>query len=156
MFHALFDAPVTILRPSYAYGPGQECTKLVPYVITALLNGDSPRLSSGERLIDWVYAEDVAKAYLAAITASGVDGLTLDIGSGVEVAVSEVVERIVAAVGDTAGAPVIGAVPVRPLEQHVVPAVDATAEALGWRATTTLDEGVRRTVDWYRNQLVPA
>jgi UDP-glucose 4-epimerase len=154
MYHALFDAPVTILRPSYAYGPGQERTKLIPYVITALLGGESPRLSSGERMIDWVYAQDVAGAYLQAAVAPNVEGLTLDIGSGVEVSVSDVVDRIVAAAGPTAGSPVIGAVPVRPSEQHVVPDVEATARALGWRASTPLDEGVRRTVSWYRERLV--
>src|SRR5262249_56855024 len=78
MFHALFDAPVTILRPSYAYGPGQERTKLIPYVITSLLAGESPKLSSGEREIDWIFAEDVARAYLAAASRPGVVGLTLD------------------------------------------------------------------------------
>ena len=46
MFHALFDTPVVILRPSFAYGPGQETTKLVPHVITKLLAGESPELSS--------------------------------------------------------------------------------------------------------------
>lgn len=47
MFHALFDSPVVILRPSFAYGPGQEPTKLIPYVIRSLLDGRSPELSSG-------------------------------------------------------------------------------------------------------------
>ena len=66
MFHSLFDAPVTILRPSYAYGPGQESTKLLPHVITTVLRGERPELASGERRIDFVFAEDVARAYLAA------------------------------------------------------------------------------------------
>ena len=46
MFHALFGLPVVILRPSFAYGPGQERTKLVLHVITGLLAGESPELSS--------------------------------------------------------------------------------------------------------------
>ena len=71
MFHALFDAPVVNLRPSFAYGPGQERTKLVPHVTTALLEGRSPELSSGERRLDFVYAEDVAHAYVAAASAAG-------------------------------------------------------------------------------------
>lgn len=150
MFHAIFDAPVTILRPSYAYGPGQERTKLIPYVITSLLAGESPRLSSGEREIDWIYAEDVARAYLAAATQPGVEGLTLDVGSGIRAPVSAVVEQIVELIGPTAGRPEIGAVPVRRMEQDVVPDVDAAAAALGWRAATPLEEGLRRTVASYR------
>ena len=104
MFHALFGTPAVILRPSYAYGPGQEKTKLIPYVTTALLAGESPELSTGARPIDWVYAGDVARAYVAAATAEGVEGRTLDIGSGVEASVTEVVEAIVEAVGPDAGA----------------------------------------------------
>ena len=150
MFHAIFDAPVTILRPSYAYGPGQERTKLIPYMITALLNGESPRLSSGERVIDWVYAEDVARAYVKAAWRPGVEGRTLDIGSGSSASVRQVIEAIVELVGPTAGKPLIGAVPVRRMEQDVPPDVEAAASALGWRATTPLDEGLRRTVAWYR------
>jgi UDP-glucose 4-epimerase len=153
MFYAIFDAPVTILRPSYAYGPGQERTKLIPYVITALLAGESPRLSSGEREIDWIYAEDVAHAYIAAATQPGVDGLTLDVGSGIRAPVRDVVKTIVELVGPTGGTPEIGAVPVRRMEQDVVPDVDAAAAALGWRAVTPLDEGLRRTVAWYRDRL---
>jgi nucleoside-diphosphate-sugar epimerase len=150
MFHALFGTPVVILRPSYAYGPGQEKTKLIPYVTTALLAGESPELSTGARPIDWVYAEDVARAYAAAATADGVEGRTLDIGSGVEASVDEVVAAIHEAVGPTAGQPRFGVVPVRPHEQHVRPDVDATAAALGWRATTSLAAGLRHTVEWYR------
>jgi nucleoside-diphosphate-sugar epimerase len=152
MFHALFGTPVVILRPSYAYGPGQEKTKLIPYVTTALLAGASPELSTGARPIDWVYAEDVARAYAAAATAEGIEGRTLDIGSGVEASVTEVVEAIVEAIGPTSGRPQFGRVPVRPHEQHVRPDVEATAAALGWRATTSLEAGLRRTVEWFRER----
>lgn len=152
MFHALFGTPVVILRPSYAYGPGQERTKLIPYVTTALLAGESPELSTGARPIDWVYAEDVARAYAAAAVADSVEGRTLDIGSGAEATVEEVVRTIAEAVGPTAGQPRFGVVPVRPAEQHVQPDVEATAAALGWRATTSLDDGLRRTVEWFRAQ----
>src|SRR5262245_54602564 len=132
MFHALFDTPVVILRPSYAYGPGQERSKLVPYVITALLAGERPQLSRGEPLIDWVYAEDVARAYMCAATVAGAEGHTLDIGSGMTATVGDVVQTLIALLGPTAGRPEIGAIPVRPLEQQVTPDLDTAAAVLGW------------------------
>jgi UDP-glucose 4-epimerase len=150
MFHALFEAPVVILRPSFAYGPGQERTKLIPHVITALLDGGSPELSSGERLLDCVYAEDVADAYVQAAAVPGVEGRTIDIGSGTPTPVRGIVELIVECVGPTAGRPRFGELPVRALEQEVEVDVDETARVLGWRATTGLEEGLRRTVAWYR------
>jgi UDP-glucose 4-epimerase len=153
MFHALFDAPVVILRPAFAYGPGQEPTKLIPYVITALLEGRSVELSSGERLLDCVYAEDVARAYVVAAALDGVDGRTIDIGSGVLTSVRQIVELIVDAVGPTAGHPVFGALPLRPLEQDVEVDAEETARILGWRATTTLEDGVRATVAYLHREL---
>jgi UDP-glucose 4-epimerase len=150
MFHALFDAPVVILRPSFAYGPGQEPTKLIPHVIKTLLEGGSPRLSSGERRLDCVYAEDVAQAYVAAASAPGVEGRTLDIGSGTLSSVRSIVERIVELLGPRPGHPVFDALPVRPLEQEVEVDVEEAAEALGWRATTDLEDGLRTTIDWFR------
>jgi UDP-glucose 4-epimerase len=155
MFHSLFDAPVVILRPSFAYGPRQERSKLIPHVITSLLDGGSPQLSSGERLLDCVYAEDVARAYLDAASAPGVQGRTIDIGRGVLTSVRQIVELIVEAVGPTAGRPVFGELPVRPLEQEVEVDVDEAARLLGWRATTDLEEGLRRTIAWFRDHREP-
>jgi UDP-glucose 4-epimerase len=155
MFHTLFDAPVVILRPSFVYGPGQEPSKLIPHVITSLLDGESPQLSSGERLLDCVYAEDVARAYITAASAEGVDGRTIDIGCGMLTPVREIVRLIVESVGPTAGRPIFGSVPVRPLEQELKVDVEETARVLRWRATTSLEDGVRATVGWFRDQRTP-
>ena len=151
MFRALFDTPVVILRPSFAYGPGQDLTKLIPYVITTLLEGRSPELATGERLLDCVYAEDVARAYVAAATAPDVEGRTIDIGRGELTSVRQIVQLIVDSIGPTPGRPVFGKLPVRPLEQEVKVDVDETAKVLGWRATTSLEEGLRRTAAWFRD-----
>jgi nucleoside-diphosphate-sugar epimerase len=63
MFHALFGLPVVILRVFMVYGPGQrDHAKLVPYVITSLLKGETPRLGSGLREVDWIYVDDVVDA----------------------------------------------------------------------------------------------
>ena len=150
MFHALFAAPVVILRPSFAYGPRQEPTKLIPYVIKTLLEGGSPRLSSGERQLDCVYAEDVAQAYVEAASVAGVEGRTVDIGSGTLTSVREIVDRIVHLLGPTPGRPVFDALPVRPFEQEVEVDVGEAGRALGWWATTGLEDGLLATIDWFR------
>jgi UDP-glucose 4-epimerase len=153
MFHALFESPVVILRPSFAYGPGQETTKLIPYVITTLLAGEAPRLASGTRLLDCVYAEDVARAYLAAASAPGVEGSTIDIGRGERTAVRDIVQMTVDAVGPTPRRPQFGALSDRPMEQEVQVDVDRTARLLGWRADIGLKDGLAQTVQWYRRRL---
>jgi nucleoside-diphosphate-sugar epimerase len=153
MFHALFDLPVTILRPSYAYGPGQEPTKLLPYVITSVLQGQSPELASGRRRIDFVFAEDVARAYVAAATADGAVGETIDIGCGELTPVQDVVDAIVGMLKADDHRPRFGAVPERLLEQEIEVDTERAERLLGWTATTGLEEGLRRTIAWYADRM---
>lgn len=151
MFHALFDSPVVILRPSYVYGPGQDTTKLIPHTITTLLEGGSPRLGSGTRLLDCVYAVDAARAFCSAASAMSVEGRTIDLGSGSPTSVHSIVQLIAELMGQTPGRPDFGAVPARPLEQEVAVDVSEAADTLGWRATTGLEDGLRATVDWFHD-----
>jgi nucleoside-diphosphate-sugar epimerase len=150
MFHTLFDSPVVILRPAYVYGPGQEESKLIPHTIRTLLAGGSPRLGSGTRSLDCVYAADAAGAFGSAISAPGIEGRTIDLGSGSSQSVRSIVELIGKLVGRTPGRPRFGALPRRPLEQEIRVDTAEAAEALGWRATTDLEAGLRATVDWFR------
>lgn len=151
MCHALYGTPAVWLRLFMVYGPAQpDVRKLVPYATLSLLRGEAPALSAGTRPVDWVYVEDVVEALLAAATAENVLGRTLDVGSGRSVTVREVVERIARLVGSGVS-PRFGAVPERPLEQVRVADTRETQARLGWRARTSLDEGLRRTVDWYRS-----
>jgi UDP-glucose 4-epimerase len=147
--HALYGTPAVWLRLFMTYGPGQrDVCKLVPYVTLSLLRGESPAVSSGARPVDWIYIDDVVDALLAAAVAEDVEGRTLDVGSGELVTVREVVERIVRLV-DSRLAPRFGAVPDRALEQVSVADTATSLACLGWRARTSLDEGLRRTVEAY-------
>jgi nucleoside-diphosphate-sugar epimerase len=148
MYHDLFGAPVVILRPFMTYGPGQAPNKLVPSAALALLRGERPKVSSGTLAADWVYIDDVVEAFIAAATAPGIEGETIDLGTGTLVPMREVIERLVAIVGEDIE-PHFGALPDR-LNENTVAANTADAEKyFGWRAQTSLDEGLRETVAWY-------
>jgi nucleoside-diphosphate-sugar epimerase len=148
-FHALFGTPVTVLRPSYTYGPGQDDEKLIPHVISSVLRGESPALASGERYMDFVYAEDMARAFIHAVTAPAVDGLTIDVGSGQLTQVREVVESVLDLLGPDVPRPEYDAIAVRPFEQELTVDTEPARRLLGWSATTPLREGLRKTVEWY-------
>jgi len=153
MFHALYGLPVVNLRTFMTYGPGQrDGSKLIPYVATALLRGESPRLSSGTREVDWIYVGDVVDAYLAAAVADGVEGTSIDIGSGDLVTIRSVVEQLVE-LTDGDARPRFGAVPDRPLERVRRADVKATREAIGWQAAVALPDGLARTVAWFRRRV---
>ena len=119
-------------------------------MIKTLLEGGSPRLSSGERRLDCVYAEDVAQAYVAAASVAGVEGRTVDIGSGTSSSVRSIVEHDRRAAGPDARPAGLDALPVRPFEQEVEVDVEDAGRALGWWATTGLEDGLRATIDWFR------
>jgi UDP-glucose 4-epimerase len=151
MFRSLYGTPIVWLRLFMVYGPGQlDERKLIPYSVLAHLGGEVPAVRSEARNVDWLYVDDAVDAMVTAATARGVEGATLDVGTGRLVRVRTVVEEIARIVG----APVaFRRDPAdRPLETVRVADVEGTAAALGWSARVQLEEGLRRTVEWYRSK----
>jgi UDP-glucose 4-epimerase len=146
---ALHELPVVNLRVFMVYGPGQsDQTKLVPYVVTSLLRGEPPKLSSGDRPVDWVYVEDVADAFLTAARRPDLAGETIDIGTGELVTVRSVVEQISEMMGAVIQ-PEFGTLPDRPLETVRAADVEETRDRLGWQPRTSLAEGLSATIEWF-------
>ncbi len=132
------------------YGPGQrEAYKLIPYVTLSLLKGEVPKLSNGERVIDWIYVDDLVEGIHAAAVARNIEGATLDLGSGKQVSVHDVVGMLVDII-NPAIQPAFGVVPERAMEQTRIAKVEDSYRRLGWRAHTSLREGLIRTTTWYR------
>ena len=149
MFHALYQLPVVILRLFMVYGPEQQdLRKLVPYVILSLLRGEAPQLMSGQRQVDWIYVEDVVDGFLAAATAGSVEGKTVDLGSGSLIPVRTLVEQLVRLINPRIE-PRFGALTDRPLEQVRIADVANSLDLIGWKPTVSLEEGLKRTADWY-------
>ena len=149
MYHALYGLSVVILRVFMVYGPGQQDPrKLIAHTALSLLRGEPPRVSSGRWELDWVFVDDVVDAYRAALSAEGVGGETIDVGSGELVSMRVVLERLADFAG-TGTRPDFGTVPDRPAELPRVADVERSSRLLGWRPSTSLDEGLRRTLDWY-------
>jgi UDP-glucose 4-epimerase len=153
MFYELYRLPTVLLRLFMVYGPAQnDLRKLIPYVILCLLRGEAPKLSSGQRLVDWIYVDDVVDGLLAAAVAPGVEGKTAEIGSGQLVSIREVVESL-AKIINSGVQPQFGALPDRPLEQVRVAQVAGSTGLIGWRPETPLQQGLEDTVSWYRAHL---
>jgi UDP-glucose 4-epimerase len=149
MFLSLYGTPVATARPFMVYGPDQpDTSKLVPHTITSLLRGETPALSSGQRLCDWVYIDDVVEALLALAATPEAVGRVVDVGSGRLHTVRHVVETISTLVGSDVE-PVFGALPDRQDETQAVADVAEAARICRWRPTTDLYEGLKRTVAWY-------
>jgi nucleoside-diphosphate-sugar epimerase len=156
MFDALYHLPGTIARVFMVYGPAQQDpTKLIPYVIGQVLRGEAPQITSGRRLIDWVYVDDIAIGLARMAVAPDTAGRTVDLGSGSLISTADLVEQVCELMGAKVR-PVFGAIPDRPMEPTRAARTDATLRMLGWAPGTSLAEGLRRTIDWHREDAARA
>ncbi len=152
MFSDLWALPVTTLRISMAYGPGQhDMGKLIPYVIDSLLRGRTPKLTSGTRRVDWVYIDDVIDALIAAAQALRLSDV-IDIGSGTAVSLRDVV-GVVTRILNVELEAEFGALPDRPLDHDRLADISVAKKLIGWEPTTGLQQGMEKTVRWYQHLL---
>lgn len=151
MFHALYRLPVVIVRAAMTYGPGQPRHRLLPYVILSVLSDAPPRLTDGRLEADWTYVDDMVEGILAAASAPDVDGLTIDLGTGRTTSAREIVDLTLELM-ETPLRAEYGALPSRPNERVRAADVSLARERLGWTASTSLREGLQRTIAWFRAQ----
>jgi UDP-glucose 4-epimerase len=151
MFHSLYRVPVVIARPFMVYGPGQwDLAKLLPYVIMSFLKGETPRISSGSRELDWVYVHDVVDGLLLVARSPFDDGRTIDLGTGTLVSIRSIVTQVRDLLGSTNDAE-YGAIADRPFERPHAARLDDTTRLIEWRPTTSLRDGLTDTIAWYRS-----
>jgi len=155
MFHQLYQTPVVLVRPFMTYGPRQNVRKIIPSVTLSLLQGEAPKLASGQREVDWIYIDDAIAGMLAAAQVPNVEGCTFDLGSGTLVSIRSVVEQLTNLVNPQIQ-PLFGALPDRPVEKVRVANTAYTYEKLGWQPLISLKRGLEYTVNWYREQLAVA
>lgn len=155
MFHHLWNVPSLVLRVAMVYGPGQkDTTKLLPYATLSMLRGDPPAVTSGTRLVDWIYIDDVVDAFLAAATtpiAAGA-GQTFDIGTGIATSIRHTLDLLASVVGGSIR-PRYGVIADRPLDRALIANISSSSNVLRWQPRICLREGLQRTVEWYRARI---
>lgn len=152
MFHKIYRLPLVVALPFMVYGPGQEPTKLIPHTILALLRGESPNLSSGERVCDFVYVLDVVRGLLRAGLQAGIDGSTIELGTGEGTKIRDVVEVLVDLSGSISR-PAFGAIPDRIGECPQIADKDTSRRLIGWEPLWSLQESLKETVAYYRAEI---
>lgn len=151
-YHDAYGLDYTILAPANIYGPRQDPGLeggVVAIFTLAMLRDRRPTIfGDGSQTRDYVYVGDVSDAYLKAVEAG--DGAFLNVGTGVETSVVEVYDAIAAAIGFS-DKPIFDEPKPGDVQRSVVDPSRAK-KALGWEAWTSLEEGLERTVEWYRSQ----
>jgi UDP-glucose 4-epimerase len=154
-YRASHDIDYVLLALANVYGPRQDAqgeAGVVALFASAMLQGRPPTIfGDGEQTRDFVYVEDVADAFSRAGDLGG--SRLLNIGTGVETSVNRLTQAIIAATGFK-GAPGYG--PPRPgdVPRSVVDP-RAAMDVIGWEPWTSLDDGIRGTVHWFRGAVAP-
>lgn len=148
-FVRTFGADALIARPSNNYGPYQHPEKLIPLCILNALAGDPlPVYGDGMQVRSWLFVDDCCAA-IDTVLEHGDRGQIYNVGSEEELPNIEVVRRIVELTGSHES--LIEHVEDRPGHDRRYSLTSEKLRALSWAPTVGLDDGLKRTVSWYRD-----
>ena len=147
-YWATYGLPVIITRASNNYGPYQFPEKVIPLFVTNAI-GDIPvpLYGDGKNVRDWLYVDDHCRA-IDLLIERGVNGEVYNIGGGNEVMNVDLTHRILASLGKSST--LIKPVADRPGHDRRYCLDTTKLRSLGWTPREPFDEGLRRTIDWYR------
>jgi nucleoside-diphosphate-sugar epimerase len=144
--------PAVTLRIFSVYGPWESPVRLVPAAVRAALSGSELLLTEPGIRRDFVHVADVVEAILRAMTAEGVDGEIVNVGSGKETSNEELVSLL----GEVVGRRIAvrpGAYPSQPSDvPHSRADIEKAARLLACVPRIPLREGLARTVEWWKSQ----
>jgi dTDP-glucose 4,6-dehydratase len=147
-FHT-YGLETLICRGSNNYGPWQYPEKLIPLMVLNALHGDSlPVYGDGMQVRNWLFVEDFGRG-IGHVLAHGTPGEAYNVGGPDECPNLEVVKRIVELTG--ADESIIEYVTDRPGHDRRYSLGSEKVRALGWEAQVRFEEGLERTVRWYRD-----
>ncbi len=157
-FADTFGMPIAVTRFANIYGPGDlNLSRIIPGTIVSVLKNETPIIrSDGTPKRDFVYAEDVARGYL--LLAENIElarGQAFNFGSGSAVQMLDLAKRIIRLAGKEGQlepdillkTKIAGEID----EQFL--GSDKVTKLLNWRPEVDLDEGLKRSIDWYAANL---
>ncbi|MBK9165526.1 MAG: NAD-dependent epimerase/dehydratase family protein [Acidobacteria bacterium] len=157
-FAATYGLPVAVSRSANIYGPADlNLSRIIPGTIISVLKGEDPIVrSDGTPVREFIYVDDVVSGYLAlAENIEAASGQAFNFGTNAPVRIIDLVSTIIEACGasDTVSPNVL-------LKEKIKNEIDAQylsgdkmRDVTGWSAAVSLEEGIVRTVDWYRAKL---
>ncbi|WP_269082290.1 dTDP-glucose 4,6-dehydratase, partial [Acidiplasma aeolicum] len=144
-----YGIPVSITRSSNNYGPYQHPEKLIPKtIIYALLDKKIPIYGNGKNRRDWLYADDNVKGIIK-VMARGKNGEIYNIGSEIELENIEIVKKILHIMNKPES--LIKCVNDRPGNDLRYSLDSSKLNALGFKPEVDINEGLNKTIDWYKN-----
>ncbi len=151
-FYCAFQLPVVTVRPFNTYGPRQSARAVIPTIITQALALDEIHLGNLDTRRDFTFVSDTVRGFLCAAQAEKVEGETFNLGTGQEVTIRELLERIIKIVGRDVRVRVDDQ-RLRPENSEVMRLLSNNQKArqrLHWQPEVSLEDGLEQTVAWIR------
>jgi UDP-glucose 4-epimerase len=144
---------IKIVRPFNVFGPYQSSKAVIPELILNCLNGNPVRTTKGEQTREFNYVDDIVDGLiLAGNIESSFDG-PINLAAAEEVSIRDLVLKI-AELTESSSQIEIGAIPYRPTEIWRMYADNTRAqEVLGWSPKVSLEDGLTKTIDWFRDYM---
>ena len=144
-----FGVNASVTRGSNTYGPNQYPEKFIPLFVTNALDGlELPLYGDGRQVRDWLYVEDHCSG-IEHVLREGAPGEIYNVGGGDEQENLDVAERVIELTG--ADRALLRRVDDRPGHDRRYSLDTTKLRSLGWAPQTAFDDGIRRTVAWYRD-----
>lgn len=152
-FHRSFGLPVVVVRPFNTFGPRQSARAVIPTIITQLVSGSRTiRLGNVSPTRDFNYVRDTVSGILAVGLTDKAEGRVVNIGSGRETSIKELIEEIENVMGRKIEIEQED-VRIRPAHSEVERLLCDNRQAFelaGWTPRYTLEEGLRETIQWFQ------
>ena len=154
-FHLCYDLPVAIIRPFNTYGPRQSARAVIPTIITQALSRDKVFLGASYPTRDFVYMEDTVDGFVKMAESPDTIGEVVNIGTGMEISIGDLADRIISLIGKEVEI-IFDAERLRPKSSEVARLIADNSKAknlIGWEPKISLDEGLKRTIEWISDAL---
>lgn len=146
--HRRFEAVEA--RIFFVFGPGENEARLIPMICRSHLAGQVPELGSGRQKRDLLFVEDAASALLALARSKGVEGV-VNIGAGEEIRLADVAAKLAQLAGSKESG--IGRRSDREGDPERLIAASDRLRSTDWKPRYRLEEGLRKTFEWWRVQV---
>ena len=154
-YYLSFGLPVATLRPFNTFGPRQSLRAIIPTIISQAMVGEKIRLGNIRPRRDFLFVRDTVRGFIEVGNCDEAVGRVVNIGTGKDISVEELVEKILVETGKK-GEIAVEDQRVRPEKSEVLQLLSDTRSAqrlFGWSPRFSLEDGLRETIEWYRQNL---
>jgi len=154
-FYLSYGLPVVTLRPFNTFGPRQSARAVIPALITQAISQSTIQLGNLDARRDFTYVSDTVAGFLKIASTPGVEGQTINLGTGQEIRIGDLVKLVLAMV-DHPVEVIIDPSRLRPEKSEVQRLISdnrLALQKLGWSPQVSFEAGLQKTFEWIKGHL---